>query len=553
MNLFKYTLILALVGAFSSSALGMEKKRSGDDLDPAEGWKHQKIEIKQEYKDEPTYCYLEDDEDEESTQAYGYNRPLQAGNQAIIEPEEQETNRIDIAIPDVDTSSNNNALPKTTQNNQASQNPAIISDLALELGNLQEFIEKKFSTTSKILKTIIERINKANNQIDTMASDVAALKAAQLKPQPTPPISTLKPEPKKAADKVQMIMVPGQRPGMTQYVPATAARELQWVDHSPADMSLIPIEAASTYYPGRHLPLPTPEAPAKKPAALAPKPAAPAQPRTIQVIMPAKPVAKPGAPYLPFDKVIPGFQLYDSQKDTQETLIKKIEANKQAIFKWVSDLARKKDLFPVGKIQWDLPLQILEVQTAYNSGNLQEATRLIHSQTKRATMTYAISNGIANLAQAIIASGYDPNLPVNSTNNTPLANAAELEREEIVEILLKAGAQINHQSAATNNIALHYACHSKNDNPAIINKLIQAGATVNAPTKSGLTPLMIAISKGHLSQVKALLAAKARVDMKAIPHNKSEWTALDFAKKYPMPDDIRAEIIKLLKKHGAQE
>jgi ankyrin repeat protein len=168
-------------------------------------------------------------------------------------------------------------------------------------------------------------------------------------------------------------------------------------------------------------------------------------------------------------------------------------------------------------------------------------------------MTYAISNGIANLAQAIIASGYDPNLPVNSTNNTPLANAAELEREEIVEILLKAGAQINHQSAATNNIALHYACHSKNDNPAIINKLIQAGATVNAPTKSGLTPLMIAISKGHLSQVKALLAAKARVDMKAIPHNKSEWTALDFAKKYPMPDDIRAEIIKLLKKHGAQE
>ena len=48
MNLVKYTVTLALLGSLSSTAFGMEKKHSGDDLIQNEEGKRQRVEITQE-------------------------------------------------------------------------------------------------------------------------------------------------------------------------------------------------------------------------------------------------------------------------------------------------------------------------------------------------------------------------------------------------------------------------------------------------------------------------------------------------------------------------
>ena len=469
MNLVKYTLILALLGSFSSTAFGMEKKRSGEEISPEEGWKYPRKEIKKEYKDDDRFFYPY--REEESTQAFPQDGSA-LGDEETIEPEVQATNDIDIdiAIPDVDTSSNNNALPKINETKQDSVASTNINELIEEMGNLREFVEKKFTTTRKILQTITERIREANNQIDIMANDVAALKALQPKLQPMPLASNLKPAPKKAADKVQMIMVPGQKPGMTKYVPSTAAepRELQWVQYPQSGAAqyipLIPIEAASTYYPHKdHLPQSINPASAQKPAAPASKPAAPQEAPNLP-----RPVAKPAAQsFLPFDQIIPGYRS-THRSDTLIECAEKIEANNRVIFNWLSDLSKEKRPFPTEKIAWFSPLQIYPIQTAYNGGNLDEATRLIQSHIKRTFMGYAIARGTINMINAILASGYDLNEPVTyDSPRTPLMFAAESEREEIVEILLKAGAQVNYQKPFTNATALHLACCSKNDDPTI--------------------------------------------------------------------------------------
>lgn len=48
MNLVKYTLTLALVGSLSSTAFGMEKKHSGDDVFEDKAGKRQRLQIAQE-------------------------------------------------------------------------------------------------------------------------------------------------------------------------------------------------------------------------------------------------------------------------------------------------------------------------------------------------------------------------------------------------------------------------------------------------------------------------------------------------------------------------
>jgi ankyrin repeat protein len=133
--------------------------------------------------------------------------------------------------------------------------------------------------------------------------------------------------------------------------------------------------------------------------------------------------------------------------------------------------------------------------------------------------------------------------------------AADLGQEKIVTILLNAGAQVNLKDQANcNKTALHHACCSANDSTTIVEKLILAGANIDAASYNGITPLAYAVQHGHLAQANTLLKAKANVHKKIINSlDKTEKTVLDCAKKYPMPERIRTAIIKLLKEYGARE
>ncbi|MBN2319835.1 MAG: ankyrin repeat domain-containing protein, partial [Acidobacteria bacterium] len=60
---------------------------------------------------------------------------------------------------------------------------------------------------------------------------------------------------------------------------------------------------------------------------------------------------------------------------------------------------------------------------------------------------------------------------------------------------------------------------------ALVRRLLEAGADVNAASKSGMTPLHAASLKGHTEIVKLLLEAAAKVNAK----DKDDTTALILA------------------------
>lgn len=101
---------------------------------------------------------------------------------------------------------------------------------------------------------------------------------------------------------------------------------------------------------------------------------------------------------------------------------------------------------------------------------------------------------------------------------TSLIWAARKGHFDIVEMLVRAGANLNHQST-TGFTALTYAVHSGNQK--IAEMLIQEGSHLDVPDKFGFTALTWASRNGNHELVSLLLAAGAN------PHHENK------AKKTP--------------------
>src|SRR5262249_27965081 len=112
---------------------------------------------------------------------------------------------------------------------------------------------------------------------------------------------------------------------------------------------------------------------------------------------------------------------------------------------------------------------------------------------------------------------------------------------EMADILIQAGANVK----AANRFEvspLGLAC--MNGSAAMIQKLLKAGADVNAPLSSlGETPIMIAARTGNPDAVKVLLDNGANVNTKekSKGHTALMWAA---AESHP-------PVVKLLLEHGA--
>ena len=121
--------------------------------------------------------------------------------------------------------------------------------------------------------------------------------------------------------------------------------------------------------------------------------------------------------------------------------------------------------------------------------------------------------------QALIKKGADPNCR-NGLEFTPLYIAAASHQTNVMDALVKAGAQVEAES--TYGTALHFASISANLEGAKL--LISKGANVNVARTDGLTPLLLAANAGHPGLVAELLKNKA--DINAVNNNGTSALAL---------------------------
>jgi len=115
--------------------------------------------------------------------------------------------------------------------------------------------------------------------------------------------------------------------------------------------------------------------------------------------------------------------------------------------------------------------------------------------------------GRTEVMRTLLANGADHRaVSRNSNRNQPLQAAAAGNRLAAVELLLKAGADVDARSHGRFT-ALHIA--AENGNPQMVTVLLAAGADVRAASEGGKTALDFAIGRGSPETVAALEHAGA--------------------------------------------
>ncbi|WP_064124964.1 ankyrin repeat domain-containing protein [Wolbachia endosymbiont of Dactylopius coccus] len=125
----------------------------------------------------------------------------------------------------------------------------------------------------------------------------------------------------------------------------------------------------------------------------------------------------------------------------------------------------------------------------------------------------AAGNAQVEVVNALIKKGANVKA-VSKDGITPLHCAAlSSNNKEIVEILVKEGADVNASLDESMITPLHMAARGYNANQEVVQALIEKGANIDAVDKDGLTPLHMAASRDFSGKiVKTLIKGKANID-----------------------------------------
>lgn len=153
----------------------------------------------------------------------------------------------------------------------------------------------------------------------------------------------------------------------------------------------------------------------------------------------------------------------------------------------------------------------------------------------------AIESHDVDKIKALLAAGNSTETPIDYGEHkiTPLIKAAWDGEAEIVETLLAAGAKVNATATDTGETALMNAV-TKGD-PAIVNMLIKAGADVKPKNKFGFNAFTQAVAAGKEDLAAILLEAGAKIE-----DGMPGLTPLQFAASAG-----NISMINFLVKHGA--
>jgi ankyrin repeat domain-containing protein 17 len=114
-------------------------------------------------------------------------------------------------------------------------------------------------------------------------------------------------------------------------------------------------------------------------------------------------------------------------------------------------------------------------------------------------LSLACSAGYYELAQVLLAMSAQVEDRGQKNDCTPLMEAASAGHIEIIELLIRHGADVNAQSS-TGNTPLMYACAG--GHVEAVKALLNHGANVEDHNENGHTPLMEAASAGHVAVAK---------------------------------------------------
>ncbi|AHK15925.1 ankyrin repeat domain-containing protein [Thalassolituus oleivorans] len=151
----------------------------------------------------------------------------------------------------------------------------------------------------------------------------------------------------------------------------------------------------------------------------------------------------------------------------------------------------------------------------------------------------AIRLGDANKVEYILDNGSNPN-QLLTDGSTPLAWAVESQNLSSVKILLKHGAKPNLQNPAATFTPLSLACQYGHNE--IIELLLKAKANINAIDSEGISPFSLCAGTASSKIIKRMLKMKADIHLS----DKKGQTPLMRAAAYNKMDTV-----KLLIKHGA--
>ena len=150
---------------------------------------------------------------------------------------------------------------------------------------------------------------------------------------------------------------------------------------------------------------------------------------------------------------------------------------------------------------------------------------------------------ITKEVEELINKGYNLNKQDPSTGLTTLMEVAKIdENPELIEALIEHGADVNAKDFAGTTVLMYASVY--NNNPAIIETLIKHGADINAKDRQGRTALILAITNDKdVTTIDTLIANGANVNDKFIHNSTALYLAASISSY--------TEVIETLINHGA--
>ena len=157
-------------------------------------------------------------------------------------------------------------------------------------------------------------------------------------------------------------------------------------------------------------------------------------------------------------------------------------------------------------------------------------------ETLETALTLACCGGFLEVVDFLIKAGAD----ISAGANTPLMEAAQEGHLELVKYLIVAGADVN-AATSSGDTALMYACDNGHTDVAEVT--ITAGANIEQEAEGGRTPLMKACRSGHAATVEFLISRGANVNKVS---TNCDQTPLSLACSHG-----HLEVVEILLAHGA--